>query len=79
MGEQPRAPRHRTLKTGKIIFNSRFSVFECTIRNLSETGAALEMATTLGVPPQFTIAYDGIERACSVRWRTERRLGISFD
>lgn len=78
MGQEPRAPRHRTLKAGKIIFNARYSVFECTIRNLSDTGAALEMSTTLGVPAQFTLAYDKIERQCTVVWRTERKLGVAF-
>jgi hypothetical protein len=77
--EKRRAARHRTLKTGTIIFNGRFSVLACTIRNLSDTGAGLEMGTTLGVPVQFTLAFDGAERPCLVRWRTERRMGVSFE
>jgi hypothetical protein len=78
MSEHRNKQRSRTLKTGKIIFNARFSVFECVIRNLSATGAALEVATTVGIPLTFTLAYDGIESGCNVKWRTEKRLGVSF-
>ena len=30
--------RRRTVLTGKVLFNNRASVFDCTVRDLSDTG-----------------------------------------
>jgi hypothetical protein len=78
--ERRRYPRHRTLKAGRIVFNHRFSVISCTVRNLSEGGACLQVATTVGVPDRFDLAIepDGLQRACDVAWRTEDRVGVAF-
>ena len=75
------APRQRTLKGGLIVLPNKMSTFECTIRNLSETGALLELASTLGIPQRFTLRMDdgSPEREVSVAWRTDRRLGVHFE
>ncbi len=80
MLEQRKYPRHRTLKAGRIVFNQRFSVITCTIRNLSEAGACLQVGTSVGVPDAFdlTIEPDGSSRACHVTWRSEQRIGVAF-
>jgi hypothetical protein len=44
MDEQRKIQRSRTLKGGTISFN-RGGAIDCTIRNLSSTGACLEVAT----------------------------------
>jgi hypothetical protein len=36
------------LKAGKISFGG--GAIDCTVRNLSETGAALEVTTPVGIP-----------------------------
>jgi hypothetical protein len=80
-GENQReAPRMRTLKGGHIVLPNNISTFQCTIRNLSQTGALLETASTLGIPQRFTLKSDdgGIDRPVMVAWRTERRLGVRF-
>ena len=50
------------------------------VRNLSETGAALDLFYTLSVPDQFklVVADDDVGRDCCVVWRHENRLGVSF-
>lgn len=80
MNERRGQPRQRVLKSGKIATNQHASVFDCTVRNLSQLGACLEMGSTVGVPQSFelTIAPDGVSRFCKVIWRTERRIGVSF-
>ena len=80
MSERRRRPRHRTLKAGRIVFNHRFSVISCTVRNISETGACLQVASSVGIPDHFdlTIEPDGASRACDVAWRAEQRLGVAF-
>ena len=79
MTENRIAPRHRVLKAGTIEFGG--SAIDCAVRNLSETGAALEVASPLGIPTQFTLVLptDGLHRRCHVVWRKERRIGVAFD
>ena len=73
------APRHRVLKAGSIEFNG--GVIDCTVRNISDTGAALEVATPLGVPDTFWLLIPGdhARRHCRVAWRRDRRIGVAFD
>ena len=72
--------RHRTLKSGKIIFNRKTSVVDCMVRNLSESGACLQVDTVVGIPEAFEllIAPEQNVRTCSVKWRSANRLGVSF-
>jgi hypothetical protein len=74
------ARRNRTLKKATIIFNGGFSAFDCIVRNLSETGAMLQLSA-LGVPTHFELRMDAAtsRRPCTVRWRAESALGVSFD
>ncbi len=73
--------RMRTLKRARIVFNHGHSVFDCTIRNLSPSGALIEVPSMQGIPMQFEIALgeSTVRRPCSVRWRTERTMGVHFD
>jgi hypothetical protein len=77
---QPRiAPRRRILKAGTIEFGG--GGLDCTVRNLSETGAALEVVTPLFIPDRFTlfIPSDQFKRPCHIVWRKEKRIGVAFD
>jgi PilZ domain-containing protein len=67
------------LKAGKIEFGS--SAIDCIVRNLSETGAALEIESPIGVPERFElfVPQDRSRRPADVVWRKERRIGIRFD
>ncbi len=71
--------RHRVLKAGSITFNG--SGINCLIRNMSNTGAALEVENQIGIPPIFdlVIAADHFTQHCHVVWRKEKRIGIVFD
>lgn len=73
--------RMRTLKRARIVFNHGHSVFDCTIRNLSPSGALIEVPNMLGIPMQFEIILGqaAARRPCSVRWSTERMMGVRFD
>ena len=54
---------------------------DCTVRNLSETGAALEVSSPVGVPEHFTllIEADHIHVPCRVVWRKDTRIGVHFE
>ena len=79
--ERRRERRARALKAAKIVFNLGRSVFDCTVRNLSPGGALLEVPCMVGIPPKFDILMDqGVtRRACTVRWNTQRLIGVQFD
>lgn len=72
--------RMRTLKKGTIVLNGGYSVYDCVVRNLSEGGAMLQIAG-LGIPSHFELTMDAAvpRRACTVRWRSDGALGVSFD
>jgi hypothetical protein len=80
MDEHRIAPRHRVLKGGTIAFNGAAGI-SCTVRNVSNTGAALDVISPVGIPQSFTLVVDGSEtpRPCHVVWRKEKRIGIAFD
>lgn len=72
-------PRHRTLKGGKIVVNDGFSTFDCKVRNMSDTGARLQVTSILGIPERFKLAMDdGRGFDCEVAWRKEGELGVHF-
>jgi hypothetical protein len=50
-------PRRRLLKSGKILL--RKHPVPCTIRNLSERGACLQVQTTAGIPAIFDFLRAG--------------------
>ena len=78
MDRQRISRRKRILKTGLIEFVG--SAIECTVRNLSETGAAIEVVTPLYIPERFTLVIQSeqMRRPCTVVWRNAKRMGIAF-
>lgn len=77
MDERRPAPRMRMLKSGKILLGKH--VVPCTVRNLSETGACLQVQTTAGLPSQFSFAMaDQPPRICKIIWRDDTKMGVQF-
>ena len=74
-----RAPRLRTLKGGSIQFGLAAAI-DCVIKNMSETGAALEVESPVGIPNEFTlfIKPESTKRNCRVAWRSAKRIGVQF-
>jgi hypothetical protein len=70
--------RRRMLKTGSIEFSE--TAIECTVRNVSEAGAALEVVSPLYIPDRFTlfIQSEQSRRTCRIVWRTGKRMGVAF-
>lgn len=73
------APRRKQLKSGIIAFHERHSTLPCLVRELSDTGARLEVDQA-HVPDTFTLVVelDGLEAACEVIWRRGQRIGVRF-
>ena len=80
MDEHRIAPRRRLLKGAKISF-SNGAVIDCTIRNLSATGASLEVSSPVGIPERFMLVVEADHRRMSSRvvWRKDTRIGVHFE
>jgi PAS domain-containing protein len=78
MEERRQESRHRTLKAGQIVFNNKRSVFDCLVRNLSDTGACLQVNGSIDIPIEFELDVDGETRPCRLVWMTDTRAGIEF-
>ena len=74
------AARHRVLKAGTIAFGGGGGI-SCVVRNLSASGAALDVTSPLGIPQQFDliVEQDHSTHHCRMVWRTERRIGVTFE
>jgi len=72
------APRQRVFKAGTIEFGG--STIDCVFRNISETGAALEVASPVGIPAEFNLLISGniAKRPCRVVWVKDKRIGVAF-
>jgi hypothetical protein len=79
MSENRRSARLRTYKGGSIIFGVAAAI-DCMIRNMSETGAALEVDSPVGIPNEFTLLIkpEFVKRNCQVVWRSANRIGVQF-
>jgi hypothetical protein len=78
MDERRAKARHRVLKAGTIEFGG--GAIDCTVRNFSNTGAALDVTSPVGIPEHFTLSIkaDGAHLACTVVWCKEKRIGVRF-
>jgi len=79
MDDKRAVSRHRVLKTATIEFGG--GAIDCTVRNISGIGAALDVTTPIGIPQQFVLALsaDGSRKPCRIIWRKEKRIGVAFD
>ena len=79
MAESRDAPRLRTFKGGSIMFGVAAAI-DCTIRNMSQTGAALEVDSPVGIPDECTLLIkpEFVKRNCRVAWRSAKRIGVRF-
>ena len=79
MNEKRGSMRRRVLKTAFIVISDKAPKLECTVRNISETGAALHVSTTIGIPKNFVVIIDGIHHHCRSVWRTDAMIGVAFE
>jgi hypothetical protein len=77
--EKRAAARHRVLKGASIAFDG--NDLACTVRNLSSSGAALDFASSVSLPPSFTLVIqsDRLIRRCHPVWSNDKRVGVAFD
>ena len=78
MQEKRATFRKRVLKAAQIILSDKAPKLDCAVRNLSDTGACLQLSTTYGIPVSFDVVLDGVRRPCRAVWRTDIKMGVAF-
>jgi hypothetical protein len=78
MDEHRAVSGRRVLKIGAIEFGD--GAIPCTVRNISSSGAAIEVTSPLWFPDRFTLVVpsEQLRRACHIIWRRERCIGVKF-
>ncbi len=72
--------RRRTVLKGRVLFNNRASVFDCSVRDLSETGARLTLADVSALPADFELEIPSKDLRVRVRvmWSRGTNHGVRF-
>jgi hypothetical protein len=72
--------RQRVLKQGKMLLPNNMSTIDCTVRDLSDTGAKLLCADPGAIPNEFRLVLttERIMRDVKVVWRRPNMLGVHF-
>ena len=77
--EKRLAPRRNTMIEARIAFDGGRGRVDCIIRNLSEGGAKLEVASVKSIPNSFDLIAPGHRpHACRVAWRALKEVGVEF-
>jgi hypothetical protein len=78
MFERREHERRASDESARIVFDDDHTM-ECTVRDLSDSGACVEVSNTLLIPSMFKLVLSGGEiRSCRVAWRTRNSIGAKF-
>ena len=74
------ARRRRVLLSGKIAYSDGAFSYDCTIRDLSASGARLGIPGATVLPKEFFLLNlrEGTAYACEVIWRNAAHTGVRF-
>jgi hypothetical protein len=82
MGEAERrsSPRQKSFLRGIIYYNNRSAAADCLVRDISETGARLELSESVIIPYEIDlhIPKKGETFRARVQWRHGDGVGIAF-
>jgi hypothetical protein len=77
--ERRRTRRARVFRGAQISFRGLRAAIDCTIRNVSESGAKLGVESPIGIPNEFELVQSGSSpRYCHVVWRQPTQIGVEF-
>jgi hypothetical protein len=67
------------LKAAKISFKQGTAAIDCMVRDISDGGARLLVASVIGIPDSFELAIPGEPvRQCRLIWRKSEQIGVAF-
>jgi hypothetical protein len=77
--ERRKGSRRRVLKGARIAFKACGAVIDCTVRNITDRGACLEVESPIGIPDYFDLVLDTAPvLKCRLTWRKAARIGVAF-
>jgi hypothetical protein len=77
MPENRSTPRRSAKQEGRAILSNR-SDLDCTIRDVSATGARLSFRTPTFLPRTFRLAFGSEEKRVTVVWQAGMFAGVRF-
>jgi hypothetical protein len=80
MLDRRKTRRMRSFKGARIVFNTHWPAIDCTVRNLSTSGACVEMQGEFNTSLEFELAIlqDNERHTCRQVWRQGTKLGVAF-
>jgi hypothetical protein len=81
MRDERNLKRTRVVRSAKIITAHYAHMIDCTILDLTNRGAAVDIAGAFVLPDSFLLTLDRGRtlRTCRVIWRRNERLGVAFE
>jgi PilZ domain len=81
MNDKRSTPRLRSFLKGRVLFNGGQNSLECLIRDVSSSGARLEVSASVTLPDRFDLYLPHKDETCRVQiqWRRGNQLGIAFE
>ena len=78
--ESRRAPRVRTFLQARVSYGDGAISTACTVNQLSDVGARINIAGTFSLPDTFEIVIPqrGISRRAKLVWRRDDQAGVDF-
>ena len=72
--------RCRAFKKAQLVSDGHGGVYDAILRNLSRTGALLDMPGSEFMPKTFTMRLlaDNVSRKCQIVWRKQGLMGVVF-
>lgn len=80
ISERRKSLRQKALLRGKLYFNNRLNVIDCTIRDISDSGARLIFSEAVSIPEQLELYIPQREQTLfvTVVRRQGPEVGVSF-
>lgn len=77
--EHRAAQRRRVLKSAKIVFDD-WRAIDCTVRDVSETGARIQVGGAHTLPHKFRLLMvsENTIRLVQIAWKHNDTLGVTF-
>src|ERR687893_1599092 len=81
MSDKRSTPRLRSFLKGRVLFNGGQNSLDCLIRDMSSTGARLELSASVTLPDRFDLYLPHRDETCKVhsQWRRGNHLGVAFE
>ena len=81
MQERRTATRRRTFLGGVLAFQGRYATLDCTIRDLTDTGARIAVDGSAILPDEFDFTITRDDRSFRARlvWRSAEAAGLALN